>query len=236
MQYDISLVWTSSIRRYINFDSIESEFAAVKQYEGIRRQFLREHGIELPVPRPDEWTCTLLLDGEQSLGVTFISELAADALQKQLEHALVPAFTDRVEVKPARFPKPRAVGVRESSDLLVEQPLLSPNYEITLIWNSAPKHISFDPAAVKFSPLAGYEEIRRRQILEQGIVLPAPTPAGWTCFLTMDDVHYMHVKFFSELAPAALQKQLEVALVPAFVDELEVKAARLPVLNVVSSS
>jgi hypothetical protein len=110
MYYDITLVWNSSIRRPINFDSIDVESAAVKQYEEIRRRYLGDHGIVLPVPNPNEWTCTLLLDEERSLDVTFFSELDAGVLQKQLEQALVPAFTDRVEVKPARFPRLGVVG------------------------------------------------------------------------------------------------------------------------------
>jgi hypothetical protein len=102
MHYDITLTWTSN-RPYLDFYFVPSR-SPVYRYEQIRSEYLREHGIVLPMPNPSEWTCPVHIDEEMYIVVTFFSELDPVALQKQLAHALVPEFVDRIEVKPARFP------------------------------------------------------------------------------------------------------------------------------------
>ena len=107
MNYNLTLIWTS-MRPHISFDPIAVECSPVKRYEEIRRRHLLEHGILLPVPKATEWSCGVLYENELSLSVTIYSELKAKAIEKQLERALVPEFTDRVEV---RLSTSRALGV-----------------------------------------------------------------------------------------------------------------------------
>lgn len=109
MNYDITLTWTSH-RPYLDFYPSTPSRSPVYRYGEIRRDFLKERGIVLPVPNPREWTCPVRIDEELYIVVTFFSELEPAALRKQLEHALVPSFVDRLEVKIARFPAQGVVG------------------------------------------------------------------------------------------------------------------------------
>ncbi len=101
MNYDVLLAWTT-VRPHLSFDPIAVERSPVNRYEEIRRRHLVEHGVLLPVPSHSEWACPVSYEDELSLQVTLFSELGEEALQKQLERALVPEFTDRVQVQPSR--------------------------------------------------------------------------------------------------------------------------------------
>lgn len=109
MHYEITLTWTSH-RPYLDFYPSTRSRSPVYRYDQIRREFLKDHGIVLPVPNPDEWTCPVYIDEQLYIIVTFFSELGPVALQKQLEQALVPSFVDRLQVKTARFPAQGVVG------------------------------------------------------------------------------------------------------------------------------
>jgi hypothetical protein len=100
MHYETTLVWTSN-RPFTDFYSATPGSTPSYRYEEIRREYLQERGIALPVPNPGGWTCPVHIDDDLSIVVIFFSRLGLVAFRKQLEKALVPAFVDRLEVKPA---------------------------------------------------------------------------------------------------------------------------------------
>lgn len=110
------------------------------------------------------------------------------------------------------------------------------NYDLTLIWTSMRLHISFDPLAIESSPVKRYEEVRRRHLLEHGILLPVPKATEWSCPVLYENELSLSVTIYSELNAKAIQKQLERALVPEFADRVEVKPSRSRALGVVCSN
>jgi hypothetical protein len=100
------------------------------------------------------------------------------------------------------------------------------NYSVTFIWVSAKTNLSFDPVNVVKSPLTVYRSIAHQNLLNHCIHLPVPPSEGWSCYADFENERSMLVTFYSTMTAVELKMQLELALVPSFVDRIEVSPSR----------
>jgi hypothetical protein len=100
------------------------------------------------------------------------------------------------------------------------------NYSVTFIWISMRANVSFDSVSAVKSPLAVYRSIARQNLLNHCILLPVPPPDGWSCYADFEDERSMLVTFYSTMTAVELKIQLQRALVPLFVDRIEVSPSK----------
>jgi hypothetical protein len=98
MNYSVKFVWVSG-REHPTYLPPGFKNTPLNCYRAIHRDQLLKHGVHLPVPDSSGWSCSLRSENEVCIFVNFFSSLEIEAFKKQMNNALVPVFTDRIEVK-----------------------------------------------------------------------------------------------------------------------------------------